>query len=164
MINLHQLRHMSNPGSSFSTREWTVVLPSPEFSTTRGSLNRTTRLASALLYSRSRQHMFRISTIETSTERRLVVEGTLTKPCVAELRRTWSEVGDSLDGRKMVIDLSNATVIDREGEAAILELMQEGAKFRCCGVLNRHVLKQLAQKCQTPLDRVLEHTRTKHER
>lgn len=106
--------------------------------------------------------MFKISTIETSTERRLIVEGTLTKPWVAELRKTWSDAGDSLDGRKTIIDLTNATIIDPEGEAAIFELMQEGAKFCCSGVLTKHVLKQIAHKCQTTLNSVLEQTRGKH--
>jgi len=94
-----------------------------------------------------RDHMFRISTIDTNRERRLVVEGTLVRPWVDELRRTWGDAGDTLEGRNLVIDLTNATMIDREGEAAIFELMQEGAKFRCSGVLTKHVLKQLAHKC-----------------
>ena len=105
--------------------------------------------------------MFKITTIETPEERRLVVEGTLTKPWVAELRRAWNETGNPRDGRQMVVDLTNATIIDDEGEATILELMREGAKFSCSGVLTKHVLKQLAQKCQTRLDRIIEQARPK---
>lgn len=100
--------------------------------------------------------MFRISTIDTDRERRLVVEGTLTHPWVAELRRTWADAGNSLHGRTLVIDLDNATVISREGEDAIFELMKEGAKFACGGVLTRHVLKQLAQRCNTRFANILE--------
>jgi ABC-type transporter Mla MlaB component len=105
--------------------------------------------------------MFRISTVDTPQERRLVVEGTLMSPWVAELRRTWGTAGASLEGRKLVIDLTNATMIDSEGEAAILELMQDGAKFRCSGVLTKHVLRQLAQKCNTRLNCVLKPARSK---
>lgn len=99
--------------------------------------------------------MFRISTVDTQRERRLVVEGTLIQPWVPELRRSWSDAGESLDGRQLVIDLSNATSIDADGEAAIFDLMKEGAKFCCSDVLTKHVLKQLAHKCQTRLSKVL---------
>jgi hypothetical protein len=99
--------------------------------------------------------MFRISTIDTQRERRLVVEGTLVQPWVAELRRSWGDAGASLDGRKLVIDLSNATMIDAEGEAAIFDLIKQGAKFRCSDVFTKHVLKQLAHRCHTKLRNVL---------
>lgn len=99
--------------------------------------------------------MFRISTIDTQRERRLVVEGTLVRPWVEELRKTWNNAGDALEGRSRVIDLTNATVISREGENAIFELMKEGAKFSCGGVLTRHLLKELADRCHTKLSDVL---------
>lgn len=159
---LRQLRHLSNPVSSFSTLPSSADLRSPEVSTGCSRLNIAASLAGGLLLSASVKHMFKISTIETSTERRLIVEGALIKPWVAELRKTWNEAGNSLDGRKMIIDLTNATIIDPEGEAAISELMQEGAKFCCSGVLTKHVLKQIAHKCQTTLSSVLEQNRGKH--
>lgn len=104
--------------------------------------------------------MFRISTIDTQRERRLVVEGTLVQPWVAELRRTWSDAGASLNGRTIVIDLSNATTIDAEGEKVISDLIKEGAKFCCSGVLTTHVLKQLAHRCNTRLRNVLKQRRS----
>ena len=103
--------------------------------------------------------MFKISTIDTPRERRLVVEGTLVQPWVAELRRTWSDAGDSLGGRSLVIDLSNATKIGPEGEAAIFDLMKEGARFCCGDVLTKHVLKQLAHRCHARLYDVLNRKR-----
>lgn len=99
--------------------------------------------------------MFRISTVDTQRERRLVVEGTLIQPWVPELRRSWSDAGELLEGRQLVIDLSNATLIDADGEAAIFDLMKEGAKFSCSDVFTKHVLKQLAHKCHTRLSKVL---------
>lgn len=99
--------------------------------------------------------MFRISTIDTAKERRLVVEGTLVKTLVPELRTSWKAAGMSLDGRKLVIDLTNATLIDAEGEAAIFDLMKEGAKFCCSDVLTKYMLKELAHKCRTRLRNVL---------
>jgi len=93
--------------------------------------------------------MLKISTINRRSERRLVVEGKLVEPWVGELRRTWQSAGEDLQGRKLIIDLSNATVISREGEDELLELMKEGAKFSCCGVLTKYVVKQLAHRCRT---------------
>lgn len=113
------------------------------------------RLVWAVLLHSGVNDMFKISTIDSASERRLVVEGTLVQPWVGELRRTWNDAGQSLHGRKLVIDLTNATLIDPEGEAAIFELMQEGAKFNCSGVLTRHVLKQAAHKCHMRLQKVL---------
>lgn len=92
--------------------------------------------------------MFRISIIDTPAQRRLVVEGRLSKPWVDELRTTWRNASRDLERRKLMIDLSSLTVISREGEDAIFDLMKQGAKFSCCGVLTRHVLKRLAQRCR----------------
>ena len=72
----------------------------------------------------------------------------MVEPWIAELRKSWETANEDLDGRKLVVDLSNATVISREGEEALFELMNEGAKFACCGVLTKYVLKQMTQRCQ----------------
>ena len=73
--------------------------------------------------------MFKISIVDTRTQRKLVVEGKLSEPWVAELRTTWRNASRDLDGRKVVIDLSSLTVISREGEDAIFDLMQKVQSF-----------------------------------
>jgi anti-anti-sigma regulatory factor len=95
--------------------------------------------------------MFKISIVDTPSQRKLVVEGRLSEPWVDELHSTWRNASRDLDGRKLVIDLSSLTVISREGEDAIFDLMKQGAKFSCGGVLTRHVLKRLAMKCHGKL-------------
>jgi hypothetical protein len=95
-----------------------------------------------------RANMFKITTVDTQSQRRLVVEGTLIGPWVAELRATWKNALQELGDRKMVIDLGNLTVISIEGEDAIFELMKDGARFSRGGVLTRHVVRQLTQKKQ----------------
>ena len=77
-----------------------------------------------------------------------MVEGKLSHPWVDELRTSWRDASRDLDGRKVVIDVSSLTVISREGEDAIFDLMKQGAKFSCAGILTRHVLKRLAQRCR----------------
>jgi len=103
-------------------------------------------LASWLRY--PKRNMFKISTVDTRSERTLVVEGTLIGPWVAELRASWRNACQELDGRRLAVDLCNLTVVSREGEEAILALMKEGAKFSCGGVLMKHVLKQLERRKQ----------------
>jgi anti-anti-sigma regulatory factor len=90
--------------------------------------------------------MFKISIVDTRSQRKLIVEGMLVGPWVAELRKSWSNASQELSGRKLVIDLSSLTVISREGEDAIFDLMKKGVKFSCWGVLTKHVLKRLARK------------------
>lgn len=92
--------------------------------------------------------MFRISVVDTPGQRRLVLEGKLVRPLTEELESAWRSAGERLEGRKLVIDLTNVTLISRDGEDTLCELMQEGARFSCADVFTRHVLKQLARRCQ----------------
>jgi anti-anti-sigma regulatory factor len=75
--------------------------------------------------------MFKISIVDTPAQRRLVVEGKLSDPWVTELRTTCRSAMRDLEERKLVIDLSSLTVISREGQDAIVDLMKEGAKGSC---------------------------------
>ena len=90
--------------------------------------------------------MLRISIIEGHTERRLIVEGQLVGPWVAELRSACENVNTELLGRKFVIDMRHVTAISQEGENVLFELIQKGVKFRCRGVFAKHVLKQVARR------------------
>jgi hypothetical protein len=105
----------------------------------------------ALLKLVAAKSMLKISTIDTQSERRLVVEGKLIAPWLAELTRAWKSAGEELRGRRLIIDLGNATVISREGEDALFDLMQDGARFSCSGVLTRHLLKRLAHRRQAQI-------------
>jgi hypothetical protein len=92
--------------------------------------------------------MFRISIVETQGQRRLVLEGTLVHPWTTEVERAWKNAGEGLDGRRLIVDLANVTLINADGESTLFKLMREGAKFSYGGVLTRHVLKQLTQRCR----------------
>lgn len=91
--------------------------------------------------------MFKISIVDTPGRRRLVVEGKLIEPWIAELGKAWNLAAEGLDGMTRVIDLSSITVMSQEGENAILELISQGARFSCEGVLMKHVLQQLTYRC-----------------
>jgi len=103
---------------------------------------------SCTLQLRYKRNMFKISIADTPYRRTLLVEGTLIGPWIPELSTTWRNASQDLGKRKLVIDLTNVTVIGREGEDAIFDLMKRGVNFACGGVLTKHVLKQLARKIQ----------------
>jgi len=90
--------------------------------------------------------MLKISVVDSRTERRLVVEGKLIAPWVSELRTAWKAANGEIEGRALVVDVGNVTVISQEGENALFELMREGAKFRCSGVLTKHLIQELARR------------------
>lgn len=90
--------------------------------------------------------MFKISIVETPSQRRLVLEGKLVSPWTAEVESAWRTAGEQLQDRKLVIDLRNITVISPEGEDTLYALMKEGAKFCCTGVLTKHVLRRVARR------------------
>jgi len=90
--------------------------------------------------------MVRISIIDTASKRTLQVEGKLAEPWTSELEKAWTNASYDLQGRDLAIDLRNVTVISPEGENTLLQLIRSGAKFTCRGVLNKHILRQLARK------------------
>ena len=49
-------------------------------------------------------------------------------------------------GLKVIVDLRNVVSISQEGRDVLFEMMSQGVKFICGGVLNRHVLRELARK------------------
>jgi hypothetical protein len=88
--------------------------------------------------------MLRISILEGRNERRLIVEGKLVAPWSAELKTACDKARVDLGGRKLVVDVRNLSVISQEGENVLLDLINQGVRFRCCGVFTKQVLKQLA--------------------
>jgi hypothetical protein len=65
---------------------------------------------------------------------------------VTELQKTWKARAADLGGREFVVDIGDVTVISREGENALLEMMRHGAKFQCRGVFARHIVEQLTRQ------------------
>ena len=90
--------------------------------------------------------MLKISIVETQGMRRLVLEGKLLRPWTEEVERAWRDAGAHLDGRKLIVDLANVTLIGPDGENVLLELIRSGAKFSCEGVFNKHLLEELSRR------------------
>lgn len=92
--------------------------------------------------------MFKLSMVERNGQRRLVLEGRLISPWTQEVENAWQHAREHLEGRNLVVDLTNVTLIGRDGENTLLNLMRDGARFIGCGVLTKHLLKQLARRCR----------------
>jgi hypothetical protein len=107
--------------------------------------------------------MLKISVIDSRTERRLILEGKLIAPWVAELRTAWKAANGVIEGRALVVDLGNVAVISQEGENALLELMNVGAKFRCSGVLTKHVIHELRRRSKRDSSKAMEVQSAKEE-
>ena len=87
--------------------------------------------------------MLKISIVDSSKQRKLVLEGALLAPWAAELNRACEMARADLDGRELVVDLRNLMAIGPEGENVLLALMNDGVKLRCHGVFTKHVLRQI---------------------
>jgi hypothetical protein len=95
--------------------------------------------------------MLKISVIDGRKQRRLIVEGKLIAPWADELKAACDRARADLDGRNFVVDAKQLTAISEEGENLLLELMNDGVKFRSDGVFTKHILRQLARRKRTNL-------------
>jgi hypothetical protein len=92
--------------------------------------------------------MFKISVVETRGQRRLVLEGKLVAPWTHEVESAWRQAKGQVEKCRLIVDFGNVTLIGHDGEATLLNLMRDGARFTTCGVLTKHLLKQLARRCR----------------
>ena len=93
--------------------------------------------------------MLKITAIDDEHTRTLVLEGQLIDPWISELERSWNEARMSIRSRSVVVDLRDVTTISQHGENVLFRMMAEGVEFNCCrGVLTKHVLMQLKQRCK----------------
>lgn len=95
--------------------------------------------------------MLKISIIDRSNQRRLVLEGKLVAPWTSALRTACEEAKADLQERELMVDLKHVTAISQEAENLFLELMKDGVAFRCGDVFSKHVLAQLASRLRKSL-------------
>ena len=91
--------------------------------------------------------MLKISVVEGPRRCRLVLEGMLIEPWIAEVISEYTKAKGHLDGRELVIDITNLSAVSPAGESALLLLLDDNAKFQS-GVFMKEVLKQLASSRQ----------------
>jgi hypothetical protein len=91
--------------------------------------------------------MLKISIVEGPRRCRLVLEGMLIEPWIAEVISEYTKAKGHLDGRELVIDITNLSAVSPAGESALLLFLDDNAKFQS-GVFMKEVLKQLASRRQ----------------
>ena len=87
--------------------------------------------------------MLRITKIDTPTEQKLILEGRLTEPWIADLSSHWEDMRHAHPKRKLVVDLRGVTRIDSSGESALALMKAEGAEFMASGIRIKHLLEDL---------------------
>jgi hypothetical protein len=96
--------------------------------------------------------MLKISIIDTDRQRRVVVEGRLIAPWADELRNVCQQATTDLRGRELIVEMKHVTNISREAKNVILELINEGIRFRSEGVFTKHVLEELSRLARRNLE------------
>ena len=100
--------------------------------------------------------MLKISIIDSSKQRRLVLEGMLVAPWAAELNTACEMARADLSGRELVVDLKNLVAISEDGRDVLLTLMTCGVKLRAEGVFTKHLLRQIARKIRSKVQETTE--------
>jgi hypothetical protein len=95
--------------------------------------------------------MLKISLIDSPRQRRVIVEGKLIAPSAAELRNVCRQASIDLRGRELIVEMKHVTDISQEAKNVILDLINEGIKFRSEGVFTKHVMKELSRRARRNL-------------
>jgi len=95
--------------------------------------------------------MLKITTVDTATEQRLILEGKLMEPDISELEAAWEKASRAGGERPSVVDLRNVTFIHESAKRVLLRLNREGAEFVACGVANTYRLDQMGIKCSVTI-------------
>ena len=83
-----------------------------------------------------------ILVIEYPNEQRWCLRGQMVGRRADELRSAWREARQDGDARRRIVELK-LTLIDRNGEAILAEIMVEGASFIASGAYTSHVLSKI---------------------
>ena len=86
--------------------------------------------------------MLKISIVDRRDQRHIVLEGALTSPSLMQLRTAWLRACAGRQRRRIVLEFRNVTEISPEGEAALWDLINRGARFTSGNLVNKQVLLQ----------------------
>jgi hypothetical protein len=87
--------------------------------------------------------VLKITISDLPDEQRWSLQGQLVGQWADELKSTWTESRYAGDTRRRIVELTEVTSIDRNGEAALAEIMSQGADFITGDVYTRHLLRNL---------------------
>jgi hypothetical protein len=95
--------------------------------------------------------MLKISLMDSSSQRRVIVEGKLIAPWAAELRNACQQASADLRGRELIVEMKHITTISREGENVILDVINSGIKVLGNGMFTEYVVKELTRRASRNL-------------
>lgn len=81
--------------------------------------------------------------------------GQLAGPWVQELRSCWEHARSIAVAPAAVVDLSDVTFIDEDGEKLLSEMRTAGVEFVATGVETKHLLENLKGRGERPLRRMV---------
>ena len=92
--------------------------------------------------------MFRITVVEGPTEDKWILQGQLTGEFASELSANWQSSQCECSDRPRVVDLTDVTAIDKNGEEVLLKMIQQRATFVATGLYTRHLLNELKARIE----------------
>jgi hypothetical protein len=87
--------------------------------------------------------VLKITITDLPDEQRWSLQGLLVGQWAAEFKSSWREAHQAEDTRKCIVELTEVTSIDRNGEAVLTEIMGDGAQFIASDVYTKHLLRNL---------------------
>jgi hypothetical protein len=87
--------------------------------------------------------MLRITVQEDRQSSKLVLEGRLAVPWIAEVDKAWSAVVRRRDGRRVVVDLSGVTSIEESAKALLRRMYEQGGELRSADLLTRAIVDEV---------------------
>lgn len=99
--------------------------------------------------------MLRISYKRAETLHQWILCGQLAGPWVEELRTCWEHASVAAPSIRSLVDLSDVTFIDENGERLLFDMQAQGVEFLAAGVETKHLLENLAVRGRRPLRKSL---------
>jgi hypothetical protein len=90
--------------------------------------------------------VLKITITDLPDEQRWSLQGHLAGQWAVELQSTWRAARHAGDMRRCIVELIEVASIDRKGEAALTEIMSQGAEFIASDVYAKHLLKNLRRE------------------
>jgi ABC-type transporter Mla MlaB component len=90
--------------------------------------------------------VLKITITDLPDEQRWSLQGQLVDRWAIELQSTWRKERLADDTRRRIVDLTDVSSIDRNGEAVLAEIMGQAAEFTASDVYTKHLLRKLRRE------------------
>src|ERR1700753_2083915 len=87
--------------------------------------------------------MLRITVVDNPEGEKWILQGQLTGEFGSEFSTTWRSSLDRSTDRLRIVDLSEVTSIDRNGEEILRRMIHQGARCVATGIYTKHLLEEL---------------------